>query len=134
MSKLINGRCCLCNLAGRHFLHDLVEEEVGVELRFGEVVAAARAVALVAEVRDDAHVAEAVAAGGEEGVLDDAHADRAQQVPVCTSAPGTDESPMGERRRRCVGMCVRGRESRAAAAPGGGGGRNWVRRLCGRRS
>lgn len=82
MSKLINGRCCLCNLAGRHFLHDLVEEEVGVELRFGEVVAAARAVALVAEVRDDAHVAEAVAAGGEEGVLDDAHADRAQQVPV----------------------------------------------------
>lgn len=81
MSKLINGRCCLCNLAGRHFLHDLVEEEVGVELRFGEVVAAARAVALVAEVRDDAHVAEAVAAGGEEGVLDDAHADRAQQVP-----------------------------------------------------
>jgi hypothetical protein len=45
-------------------------------------VPAAGAVALVAEVRDDAHVAEAVAAGGEEGVLDDGHADRAEEVPI----------------------------------------------------
>lgn len=80
MSKLINWRCCFCNLPGRHFLQDLVEEEVWVELGLGEVVAAAGAVALVGEVRDDAHVAEAVAAGGEEGVLDERHADRKSVV------------------------------------------------------
>jgi hypothetical protein len=68
------------SLAGKRT--DLVEEEVGVELSLGEVVSAAGAVALVVEVRDDAHVAEAVAAGGEEGVLDDRHADRAEEVPV----------------------------------------------------
>lgn len=48
----------------------------------GKVVSTAGAIALVVEVGDDAHVAEAVATGGEEGVLNQAHADRAQQILV----------------------------------------------------
>ena len=48
----------------------------------GEVMAAARAIALVAEVSDDAHVAETVPARREERVLDDLHAYRAQKFLV----------------------------------------------------
>lgn len=61
-------------------------------------MAAAGAVALVAEVRDDAHVAEAVPAGGEEGVLDDGHADRAEEVPVGGPLPLLRLSLRGRRR------------------------------------
>lgn len=43
---------------------------------------ATRAITLVAEVSDDAHVAEAVTASCEEGVLDDLHANRAQEILV----------------------------------------------------
>jgi len=45
-------------------------------------VAAARAIVLVAEVSDDAHVTEAVAARGEERVLDDLHANRTEKVLI----------------------------------------------------
>lgn len=43
---------------------------------------AARAITLVAEVSNDAHIAEAVAARSEESVLDDLHANRAQEILV----------------------------------------------------
>lgn len=41
---------------------NLVEEEIGEELRRSEKVSAARAIALVVEMSDDAHVAEAMPA------------------------------------------------------------------------
>lgn len=93
---------------------NLVEEEVGVELRLGEVVAAAGAVALVAEMRDDAHVAEAVAAGGEEGVLDDRHADRAEEVPVGRGLP---VAPRGGARPRILLPLPRHRQRRRGRVP-----------------
>lgn len=79
---MLNGRCSFCNLTGRHLFQELVEEEIGEEVVLGEVVGTAGAIALVVEVGDDAHVAEAVATGGEEGVPNKAHADRAQQILV----------------------------------------------------
>lgn len=61
---------------------NLVEQEVGEEVVEGEVVGATGAVALVAKVGGDAHVAEAVSAGGQERVLHGLHAYRAKQVLV----------------------------------------------------
>lgn len=95
----------------------LVEEEIRVELAACEVVPAAGAVVLVVEVRHDAHVAEAVAAGREERVLDHAHANRAQQIPVAailSGHPRSDATPAhprsggllrGQRRRRRRRFC-----------------------------
>lgn len=48
----------------------------------GEVVRAARAITLVLQMSDDAHVAEAMTAGRQEGILDDAHTDRAKKVLI----------------------------------------------------
>lgn len=59
-------------------MRDLVEDEIGKELALGEIVAAAGAVTLVIKVGDDAHVAEAVPARRQEGVLYHPHAYRAQ--------------------------------------------------------
>lgn len=61
---------------------NLVEEEIGVELCGGEIMGAARAVALVVEMSDDAHIAEAMAAGSEECIFDDLHTYRTQQLSV----------------------------------------------------
>ena len=61
---------------------NLIEQEVGEEVVEGEVVGAAGAVALVAEVGGDTHVAEAVSASGQERVLYGLHAYRAKQVLV----------------------------------------------------
>lgn len=85
----------------------LVEEEIGEEVVLGEVVGTARAVALVLEVGDDAHIAEAVAAGGEKSVLYQTHADRTQQVLVIERRP--------PRLLLLLGRC-------ASHAGGGGGG------------
>lgn len=70
-------------------------------------MAAARAIALVAKVSDDAHVAEAVAASREERVLDDLHANRTQKVLVRLRR---------RRRERVAGGCGGG------AGVGGHGG------------
>ena len=91
---------------------NLVEEEIGVEVILGEVISATRTIALVVEVGDDAHVAEAVAAGRQEGVLDDPHADGAEQILVALGlrlglrlhrrrGPSSvgDRGPLGRRRR-----------------------------------
>ena len=51
-------------------------------MTLGEVISAAGAIALIIEVGDDAHVTEAVAAGRQEGILENPHADGAEQVPV----------------------------------------------------
>lgn len=61
---------------------NLIEQEVGEEVVEGEVVGAAGAVALVAEVGGYAHVAEAVSARGQESVLYGLHAYWANQVLV----------------------------------------------------
>lgn len=61
---------------------DLVQQEIGEQLVGAEELGTARAVALVAKMGDDAHVAEAVAACCEEGILYHLHANWAQQVPV----------------------------------------------------
>lgn len=74
---------------------NLVEQQVREEVGVGEVVAAARAIALVAEVRDDAHVAEAVAARGEERVLDDLHANRTEEVLVRLRRGGRERAAGG---------------------------------------
>lgn len=123
--KLIHRQCCFCDLSGRYFLQNLVEEEIWVELGLGEVVAAAGAVALVAEVRDDAHVAEAVAAGGEEGVLDDGHADRAEEVPVGGALP-LRVRPLRRRRRGARPRLLHQRQRRRRGC-GGVSGRRGLR-------
>lgn len=74
---------------------------------------AAGAVALVAEMRDDAHVAEAVAACGEEGVLDDGHADRAEEVPIGGALPLL-RRPLRRRRRRAHTRLLRHRQRRCS--------------------
>lgn len=79
----------------REKVTNLVEQQVREEVGVGEVVAAARAIALVAEVRDDAHVAEAVAARGEERVLDDLHANRAEEVLVRLRRGGRERAAGG---------------------------------------
>lgn len=61
---------------------NLVEQEIGEELLCGEEMGAARAIALVAEVSDDAHVAEAVPARRQERVPDRLHANRAEEILV----------------------------------------------------
>lgn len=70
---------------------------------------AAGAIILVPEVRDDAHVAEAVSAGGQERVLDDLHADWAEEVLIELRAGGG----RGDGEDRCV---------RSGGGGGGAGG------------
>lgn len=70
------------NVVQKPYNNKLIEQQVREQVAVGEVVATARAIALVPEVSDDAHVAEAMAAGGEERVLDDLHANRAQEVLI----------------------------------------------------
>jgi hypothetical protein len=53
---------------------NLVEQEVGEQVVDGEVLGTTRAIALVAEVSDDAHVAEAVTTSGEKCVFYHLHA------------------------------------------------------------
>lgn len=79
----------------REKVTNLVEQQVREEVGVGEVVAAARAITLVAEVRDDAHVAEAVAARGEERVLDDLHANRTEEVLVRLRRGGRERAAGG---------------------------------------
>lgn len=55
---------------------NLIEQEIGEQLVGGKVMGTARAVVLVAEVGDDAHVAEAVPTGREKRVLYHLHANR----------------------------------------------------------
>lgn len=47
-----------------------------------EEMRAAGAITLVLKMSDDTHVAKAMAAGSEEGVLDDLHANRAEDVLI----------------------------------------------------
>lgn len=61
---------------------DLIQQEIGEQLVGAEELGAARAVTLVAEVGNDAHVAEAVTTCCEEGILYQLHANWTQQVLV----------------------------------------------------
>lgn len=60
------------------------------------MLSAARAIALVAEMSDDAHIAETVAAGSEEGIPNDLHANRAEEVLIQLSRSLADGVELGE--------------------------------------
>lgn len=61
---------------------NLVEEEIRVEVIRSEELRAAGAIALVLEVSDDTHVAETMTTRSEERILNDLHANRAEDVLI----------------------------------------------------
>lgn len=82
---------------------DLIQQEVGIQEILRQIMRATRAIALVLQMRDNTHVAEAVPAGRQEGVLDRPHADRAQQILPdlrLLRRRGFGHSRRGDRRRR----------------------------------
>jgi len=72
---------------------DFAQQEVGVDAVGGEVVAAGRAVAAVLEVGGDALVAEGVAAGGHERIMNGVHTDWALQAQGGTGRACGEANP-----------------------------------------
>lgn len=92
-------------LAATHSIIEtnLIEEKIRIEMSLGEEVRATRTIILILQMRHDTHVAETVAARREEGVLDDLHAYRAQNVFLRIERP-----PIVLRRRGSRGRSRRG--------------------------
>lgn len=82
-TKLANftiQRSCISDPFKKYQKTNLIKEKIRVEMSFSEEVSATRTVTLVLQMRHDTHIAKTMAARREEGILDNLHAYRAENV------------------------------------------------------